>query len=194
MAGLDHLFAPLFICYLLLQIPPTLMEVYCYYVRGGLIAFDCHMDETWNANNLMYTDWYIYYKRFCDRPKSDAAKAFYSYLDWSAAAWDKSVYLFRRNKAKEAREVSPWKVDIYGPFRFNWKAAHDKQWARHNDAAAFGFPFWGSGGEERARAEYEKAKADSYKHWWHYQTPKKIKAEQEARKAAQAALEITGSK
>jgi hypothetical protein len=192
MGGFDHLLAPFLVVYLLANIPPTLLEILAYYQRGGLCIWDFHADATWHPYYTAYTDWWIYFKRYCDRPNTEAAKAFYAYLDWSAAAWDKSIYMHRRTMAKGAGETHKWRVDIYGPFRFNWKQAHNKQWLRGDDAAGYKFPIWGDGGEERARTEYTAAKEQCFDHYWHYQIPKKVKKAQLA-KAAEAAAKAEAS-
>ena len=153
MPYLDHVILPVAIMYLLFQIPPTLFEVYAYYMRGGLVEFDISMDGTFHQDYSAWLDWHIYIKRFLDRPNSDAAKAFYAFLDWSACAWDRSVFINRRFLAKRDREVSKLKPYLYEPFIFNWKGAHNKQWLRGDDAAGFLMPAWGPGGEARAKAE-----------------------------------------
>jgi len=178
--------APIVVCYILLNLPATLHEVEAYYRRGGQVMFDCARDDTWNKVLLGYTDFWIYLKRYLDRPKTEAAKAYYAYLDWSAAPWDKNIYCYRRRMAKFNGEQSRYKIMIYGPFRFNWKDAHNKLWLRGDDAAALQFPLWGDGGEERARKEYAQAKEDGYDKYWHYQKRvlRKIRAEQEAKRRA----------
>jgi hypothetical protein len=189
MGGWDHLLAPVVVCYILLNLPATLYEIEAYYRRGGQVMFDCMRDDTWNKVLISYSDFWIYFKRYLDRPKSEAGKAYYAYLDWSAAAMDKNIYMYRRRCAKWAREQSRWKIMIYGPFRFNWKDAHNKMWLRGDDAATLRFPLWGEGGEERAREEYSKAKEAGYGKYWHYQKKvlRKIRAEQEAKRVAAAA-------
>ena len=76
---------------------------------------------------------------------------------------------------------------FYGPFRFNWWRAHATQWARGDDAAGYLMPFWGDGGEPRARKEYGEAKDKALKQYWHYQKPKKtLDAERAAIEKAKA--------
>lgn len=169
MAGWDHLILPTVVCYILINIPPVMFELYSYYVRGGCVVFDMSTDDTQHPQYTCNTDWWVYYKRFLDRPKSIAARAYFSYLDWSAASWDKSIYIHRRQMAKKNNEVSKWKIHIYGPFKFNWKQAHDKQWLRGDDAAAYQYPAWGNGGEQRARKEFAVAKSKGFDMYWHYQ-------------------------
>ena len=145
MSGYDHVFASAFVCYMILQVIPTLMELFNYYCRGGLVTYDVHLDDTFAQFYQAQPDFYIYMKRFLDRPTSDAAKAYYSYLDWSGVPWDKNIYLHRRQCAKHVREVKRYKPYVYGPFIFNWKPAHDKQWLRGEDAAGYKMPMWGAG-------------------------------------------------
>lgn len=189
MGGLDHFMAPIVVCYILLNLPATLFEIDAYYRRGGQVMFNCQRDDSWNKVLISYTDFWIYFKRYLDRPKTDAAKAYYAWLDWSAAPMDKSVYMYRRRLAKGNREQFKYKMMIYGPWRFNWKDAHNKVWLRGDDAACLRFPLWGDGGEERARTEYAKAKDDGYGKYWHYQKHvlRKIRAEQAKKREAKAA-------
>jgi hypothetical protein len=192
MTGFDHFFLPVGIMYLLLQIPPTMNEILTYFLRGGLVMFDCTRDDTFHYYYQSYTDWYCYLKRFCDRPKSDGANAYFAYLDWSAAAWDKSIYVYRRSLAKRDWEVNRFRPYVYGPFLFNWKAAHNKQWLRGDDAGGMIIPMWGVGGEERARGEFAIAEEKGFRKHWHYQIMKKINKEQAAKakvKAAEVAAE-----
>ena len=186
MAGWDQALMPAFVMYVILQIPPTLMEVFSYYSRGGLVHFENRFDDNYNPLFQAERDHYIYTKRFCDRPTSDAAKAFYAYLDWSSATWDKNHLIWRRNQAKHRGEVSMARPYLYGPFIFNWPR---KEWLRGDDACAFGGPCWGHGGEERAREEFAAAKEKGYTKAWHYQraTMRRIRKEQEAKAAAAAA-------
>eukprot|EP00759_Apiculatamorpha_spiralis_P012453 PhF_6_TR19490/c0_g1_i1/m.28470 len=193
MGGLEHIALPMVVLWLIIQIPPTLLELFCYYFRGGLVTYDFHRDDSWNANQLAHADFYVYAKRFCDRPTSTAAKAFYGYLDWSSSAWDKSMYVFRRNLAKHNREVSKWQFYVYGPFIFNWKPAHNKQWFRGDDAAGFYMPVWGNGGEARAREEFAAAKAKGYDLSWHYQQTRRIEKEKAASQAKLAAAAATSA-
>jgi hypothetical protein len=174
MGGLDHCAGPFLVMLVVSQIPPTLMEILRYYIGGGLVEFEHKQDETFNKFWSSHNDWWIYYKRFLDRPKSDGAKAYFAWLDWSASTWDKSIYIHRRQLAKRDREVNRLRPYVYGPYIFNWKAAHDKQWLRGDDAAGYGFPCWGIGGEERARKEFEEAKAKGYKYYWHHQVKHKL--------------------
>lgn len=185
MAGWDQTVIPFFVFYLLLQIPPTLQEVFAYYARGGLVKYDITMDETFGPQYDQMRDNVIYLKRFCDRPTSEAAKAFYGYLDWSSAVWDKCIITWRRNLAKHAGEVSVLRPYVYGPFVFNWPR---KQWLRGDDAAGYRMPAWGTGGEERARKEFAEAQAKGYDKHWHYHIMRKIRREQEAKAAAEQAL------
>jgi len=189
MGGWDHFMAPIVVCYIVMNLPATLYEIDAYYKRGGQVMFDISKDDTWNKVLLSYTDFWIYLKRYLDRPKTEAAKAYYAYLDWSAAAWDKSIYMYRRRMAKANGEQFKYKIMIYGPWRFNWKEAHNKRWLRGDDAAFLPFPVWGEGGEERARADWDKAKEEGYRKYWHYQKRvlRKIRAEQEERRKAREA-------
>lgn len=180
MGAHEQVILPFAVIYLLFQIPPTMYEIYAYYLRGGLVQFDCSADDTMHQVYSAWTDWFVYFKRFVDRPQSEAARAYFAYLDWSAAAWDKSIYIHRRFLAKRDHEVSRLRPQIYGPFIFNWKGAHDKQWVRGEDAAGWLMPMWGNGGEARARAEYTAAKDRGFNRHWHYQIRKRIVREQEA--------------
>lgn len=184
MAGWDNAAIPFFVVYVLLQIPPTLQEVFCYYTRGGLVKYDISLDETFGPQVDQLRDNMVYFKRFLDRPVSEAAKAFYGYLDWSSSTYDKSILVWRRNLAKHTGEVSVARPYIYGPFVFNWPK---KQWLRGDDAAAFKYPMWGGGGEERARTEFQDAKAKGYDKFWHYSMMRRIRREQAAKEAAAAA-------
>lgn len=168
MGSIDHLIVPVALCYVLMNIPPMLWEIYAYYLRGGLVMHDIHFDDTWHPYYQAHTDWWVWFKRYVDRPNTEAAKAYYAYLDWSAGAWDKSVYIHRRLMAKGAGEYNKWRIWIYGPFRFGWRNAHNKQWMRGDDAAGYKMPMWGDGGEERAREEYQAAKDKGYDEYWHY--------------------------
>lgn len=191
MGGFEHLMAPVTLCYILLNLPATLYEIEAYYRRGGQVMFDCQRDDSWNKVQISYSDFWIYFKRYLDRPKTEAAKAYYAYLDWSAGPLDKQIYVYRRRMAKFAREQSRWKIMIYGPFRFNWKDAHNRMWLRGDDAACLKFPLWGDGGEERARTEFAKAREQGYDKYWHYQKKvlRKIRAHQEAKKKAKLEAE-----
>jgi len=184
MAGWDHVFVPFFLVYVLYQVPPTLMEIFSYYTRGGLVKYDIHYDETFTPHYDQMRDNMVYFKRFLDRPTSEAADAFYGYLDWSSAVYDKSLLIWRRNLAKHKGEFFFAKPYIYGPFLFNWPK---KQWLRGDDAAAHKMPVWGEGGEERARTEYNEAKAKGFDKHWHYQIMRKIRREQEAKAKLAAA-------
>lgn len=189
MGGWDHLLAPIGICYILLNIPPTIFEIDAYYRRGGQVMFDVHTDDTWDKNLKSMVDFWVYYKRYLDRPKTEAAKAYYAYLDWSAAPWDKQIYIYRRRVAYAKGELPWWRPVIYGPFRYNWKEAHNKQWLRGNDAAGAGIPVWGEAGEERGRTDFKTAEENCYRYFWPYQwsVQKKIKKQQAAKAAARAA-------
>lgn len=183
MTGFDVAWIPFGILYLLYLIPPTLMEVYSYYSRGGLIRFeDVKYDDTYMNHFVWTNNTYIYWKRFLDRPTSDAGKAFFSWLDWSGECYDRSVYVLRRNLAREDNEVSFLKPYVYGPFVFNWPK---KMWLRGDDAAGMIMPAWGEGGEERGRAEFAEAKGKGFDKHYHYQIMRRIRREQ-ALKAAQA--------
>ncbi|EPY30418.1 hypothetical protein STCU_00450 [Strigomonas culicis] len=177
MGGLDIAWIPFTIMYLLYLIPPTLMEVYCYYSRGGLTKFeDVKYDDTFMQMFQWNIDRHTYMKRFLDRPESEAGKAFFSWLDWSAETYDRSTYLYRRNMARGEGEVNWWtKWYVYGPFVFNWPK---RTWLRGDDAASMLMPAWGVGGEERGRKEYAEAKAKGYDKWYHYQIMRKIRREQ----------------
>lgn len=176
MAGLDVVWIPFGVLYLLYLIPPSLMEIYCYYSRGGLVRYeDLKYDDSFTSNFQWQIDKDIYFKRFLDRPTSEASKAFFSWLDWSAESYDRSVYVHRRNLARGAGEVSRWKRYIYGPFIFNWPK---KQWLRGDDAAGMLRPAWGVGGEERGRKEFGEAAAKGYDRHYHYQIMRKIRREQ----------------
>jgi hypothetical protein len=157
------------------QIFPLLGEVEHYYRRAGQVIFDISLDDTFNVNQQAHTDWFVYYKRFCDRPQGEASKAWFTYLDWAAPVWDKSAYVARRNMAKGSGEYSKWRVWIYGPMRFNWWRAHATPWARGEDAAGMKFPMWGDNGEERARKEYSDAKDKCLDRYWHYYRIEQIK-------------------
>lgn len=183
MAGWDNVAIPFFIVYVLYQIPPTLMEVFSYYSRGGLVKYDIHLDETFTPHIDQMRDNMVYMKRFLDRPTSEAAKAFYGYLDWSSGVFDKSILVWRRNLAKHTGEVSIARPYIYGPFVFNWPK---KQWLRGDDAAAFNTPMWGDGGEERGRTEFADAKAKGLDKYWHYQIMRRIRRDQAAAAAVVA--------
>ena len=194
MGGWDNVAHPFLVCVLLWQIPPTIAEVSWYYLRGGLVPHDeaQRNEHLEHVMTQMYRDYTIYLKRFLDRPKSEASRAFYAYLDWSGTHWDKSIYMHRRNLAKRDGEISrSWRY-IYGPFLFNWKAAHNKQWARGDDAAAMMKPYWGNGGEDRARGEFAEASDKCLNKHWHYQIMKKVKKEQAAKQAAAAADAAVG--
>jgi hypothetical protein len=193
MGGFEHLMAPIVVCYILLNLPATLLEVEAYYRRGGQVMFDCSRDDTWNKILLSYTDFWVYLKRYLDRPKTEAAKAYYAYLDWSAGPWDKNIYMYRRRMAKYNYEQSRYKIMIYGPFRFNWKDAHNKLWLRGDDAACLRVPVWGDGGEARARQEFAEARENGYEKFWHYQKRvlRKIKEQQEEKKKAKASAMAT---
>ncbi|CCW62773.1 unnamed protein product [Phytomonas sp. EM1] len=182
MAGFDVAWIPFAIMYLLYLIPPTMMEVYSYYSRGGLVRYeDVKYDDSFMSHLQFMFDSDIYMKRFLDRPTSEAGKAFFSWLDWSSETYDRSIYMKRRNFARRDKEVSYWKFYVYGPFIFNWPK---RTWLRGDDAASLLQPAWGVGGEERAREEYAKAKAKGFDKHYHYQIMRKIRREQ-ALKAAQ---------
>ncbi|XQJ29642.1 hypothetical protein NXY56_005701 [Leishmania guyanensis] len=182
MAGLDVAWIPFTVMYLLYLIPPTLMEVYSYYSRGGLVRYeDIKYDDSFCPQYQWNRDTEVYYKRFLDRPTSEASNAFFSWLDWSSESYDRTIYILRRNLAKQDGEVSVWWRYIYGPFIFNWPK---KTWLRGDDAACRKMPVWGVGGEGRARTEYEEAKAKGFNKNYHYQIMRKIRREQ-ALKAAQ---------
>lgn len=188
MAGLDVAWLPFTVMYLLYMIPPTLMEVYSYYSRGGLVRFeDIKYDDTFAPQFIWTNDMHIYMKRFLDRPESEAGKAFFSWLDWSAESYDRTLYIWRRNCAKRDGEATYWRWYVYGPFVFNWPK---KTWLRGDDAAFLKRPAWGVGGEERGRKEYEEAKAKCLNKNYHYQIMRRVRREQ-ALKAAQekAAIE-----
>ena len=191
MGGLEHVALPLVVLWLIIQIPPTLMELFCYYTRGGLVCMDYHKDDGWTPNYNSATDWYIYLKRFCDRPTSQGAKAYYGFLDWSSSTWDKSIYMFRRNMAKHYGEVSKAYLYVYGPFVFNWKAAHNKQWGRGDDAAGMKYPMWGDGGEFRAREEFAAAKDKGYDLSWHYSHMKRLDRQRLEKQEEQARAKST---
>ncbi|KAL7699987.1 hypothetical protein N2W54_004488 [Lotmaria passim] len=182
MAGLDIAWIPFCVMYLLYLVPPTLMEVYSYYSRGGLVRYeDIKYDDTFVPQLVWNFDTDTYYKRFLDRPTSEAGRAFFSWLDWSAESYDRTIYMLRRNYAKMSGEVSFWKWYVYGPYVFNWPK---KTWLRGDDAAGKLMPAWGVGGEERARKEYAEAKAKGFDKHYHYQIMRKIRREQ-ALKATQ---------
>ncbi|CCW70604.1 unnamed protein product [Phytomonas sp. Hart1] len=182
MAGLDVAWIPFAIMYVLYLIPPTMMEVYSYYSRGGLARYeDIKYDDTFMSVFQQMFDHEIYLKRFLDRPTSEAGKAFFAWLDWSAEPYDRSRYMYRRNLARQDKEVSYWKWYVYGPFIFNWPK---QTWLRGDDAAGFLKPAWGVGGEARGREEYAKAKAKGFDKHYHYQIMRRIRREQ-ALKAAQ---------
>ncbi|EPY43366.1 hypothetical protein AGDE_00555 [Angomonas deanei] len=189
MAGLDTAWIPFAILYILYLVPPTLMEVYCYYSRGGLTKFeDTKYDDTFVQQFQWDNDRHVYMKRFLERPTSEAGKAFFSWLDWSAETYDRSTYVYRRNMSRGEGEVNYWwKWYIYGPFVFNWPK---KVWLRGDDAASMIRPAWGVGGEERGRREYAEAKAKGYDRHYHYQIMRKIRREQ-ALKAAMEEKETT---
>lgn len=190
MAGYDVVWMPFAVMYVLYMIPPTLMEVYAYYSRGGMVYYeDFKYDDTFTKSFIWAHDAEIYFKRFLDRPKSEASKAFYSWLDWSGMPYDHSLYILRRNHARGDKEVGFWKWYIYGPYMFNWPR---KQWLRGDDAAGWLKPAWGDGGEERARAEFAEAEAKGYKKNWHYQIMRKIRREQ-ALLAAQKKHDANGN-
>lgn len=174
MPGWDHFFAPCVVMYALLTLPGTLMEVFCYYTRGGLVGHDVSMDESFNPMQEAAHDNMIYRKRFCDRPESEAAKAFYAYLDWSCGTMDKSIVQHRRNLARGEGDQMRHAPMFSGPFIFNHPK---KQWMRGDDAAAFRTPHWGHGGEERAREEYQAAKDKGFDRYWHYKVLRKIRRE-----------------
>ncbi|RNF13657.1 uncharacterized protein Tco025E_06103 [Trypanosoma conorhini] len=185
MTGLDTVWIPFAVMYLLYQIPPTMMEVYSYYSRGGLVSIeDIKYDDTFMCHFQWLNDKDIYFKRYCDRPKSEAGKAFFSWLDWSAESYDRSIYVQRRNHARRDGEVSIFKRYVYGPFVFNWPK---KQWLRDDDGCGMRMPAWGVGGEARAREEYAAAKAKGFDKHWHYQIMRKIRREQARKASAEAA-------
>ncbi|EAN96877.1 hypothetical protein C3747_55g132 [Trypanosoma cruzi] len=185
MTGMDTAWIPFAVLYILYQIPPTMMEVYSYYSRGGLVGIeDIKYDDTFTFHFQWLHDKDIYLKRYCDRPISEAGKAFFSWLDWSAEAYDRSIYVMRRNHARRDGEVSMWKRYIYGPFVFNWPK---KQWLRGDDSCGMRMPAWGVGGEARARQEYAAAKAKGFDKNWHYQIMRKIRREQARKASADAA-------
>lgn len=187
MGGWDHLILPSCIIGTCVQVIPLLLEVQAYYARGGQVIFDITLDDTSQTNLGACTDWWVHYKRFCDRPPGEASKAWYAWLDWSSPVWDKSAYIARRNMAKGSGEYSKWRVFTYGPFRLNWWRAHSTPWARGQDAATMHFPIWGDGGEARAREEYNVAKDNCLNRYWHYQRIKQVKKQQlEKAKAIEA--------
>lgn len=176
MAGADVAWIPFAVMYLLYLIPPTLMEVYSYYTRGGLVRYeDLKYDDSFMSQFQWLNDKDIYFKRFVDRPTSEAGKAFFSWLDWSAESYDRSIYVLRRNRARADKEVSFWRPYVYGPFIFNWPK---KEWLRGDDACAMRMPAWGVGGEARAREEFAAAAAKGYDKNYHYQIMRKIRREQ----------------
>ena len=194
MGGFDHFLVPTTIVYVAFNLPPIVQEINCYYLRGGQTVFDhTKLDEWQSVKTWFWADFNCYMRRYLDRPKTEAAKCYFAYLDWSSAVWDKNLYVWRRNKAREDGDVMMHQPLVYGPFRFNWKKAHNKQWYKGNDAAGNKMPMWGPGGEERARAEFKKANEKYGLRYWHYQrrTLKRLNkdyAEVEAdRKAAEAA-------
>jgi len=191
MGGVEHLLLPCMIGYLLFNIPPTLWEIYTYYLRGGLVIYDCHRDDTFMSHLTCYTDWWVYFKRFCDRPPGEASKAYFAWLDWSAPVWDKSIYIHRRQMAQSTGEYHKRRIWFYGPFRFNWWRAHSTPWNRGDDAASYKFPMWGDNGEQRARTEFAAAKDKCLDKYWFYHRKgmKQVAKDQQAKAAAQQTLE-----
>lgn len=176
MAGLDVAWIPFSVLYLLYLIPPSVLEVWCYYSRGGLVRYeDLKYDDSFMNNFIYQNDKNIYFKRFCDRPKSDAGKAFFSWLDWSGETYDRCIYIHRRNLARGDHEVSPWWPQLYGPFVFNFPK---KVWLRGDDACGMRTPAWGVGGEERAKKEFAAAAAKGFDKHYHYQIMRQIRREQ----------------
>jgi len=179
---------PFFIVWVLFQLPPTIMEVYTYYLRGGLVRWDKveKTDQGYPGGTgvAFYIDMNVYWKRYVDRPTSEAAKAFYSYLDWSGESYDKSILIYRKNMAKANKEVGFWRQYVYGPFIFNWPT--NRQWLRGDDAASMPAA-WGVGGEARAREEWQAAKDKGFDKAYHYQIMRKIKRERAVAEAAAAA-------
>ena len=185
MGGLDHLVLPALITYVCAQIFPIVGEIQHYYMRDGQVMFDTQLDDTFNSNQLAHTDWFVYYKRFCDRPPGEASKAWFTYLDWAAPIWDKSAYIARRHMAKGSGEYSKYRPWFYGPFRFNWWRAHSTPWMRGEDAASMKFPMWGDNGEERARKEFKEAKDKCLDRYWHYHRIEQVKKHQLAKAAGE---------
>ncbi len=183
MGGFDHLVLPLAVIGTCAQVLPLLIEVYTWYRAAGQIN-DVTLDDTCMNNLQSAADWWVSYKRFCDRPPGEASKAWFSFCDWRAPTWDKSAYVARRNMSKGSGEYSKWRVFTYGPFRLNWWRAHSVAWARGQDAAGMKVPVWGDGGEERARREYEVAKDNCLDRYWHYQRLKQVKQQQLAKAQA----------
>ena len=179
MSTWEHAFIPFFIIYVLYQVPPTMQEILCYYSRGGLVRDEADKeDQTTRAFWSHRADLWVYAKRFLDRPTSEAAKAFFGFLDWSAVPYDRAVAIERCNFAKRDRDVPRYKIWIFGPFVFNRPSL---KWYSGDDAAALGFPLWGTGGEARAREEYQIAKEKGFNRYWHYSIMKKIRRDQQAR-------------
>lgn len=177
MGGWDQILLPASVLYLILTIPPTVMEVFCYYTRGGLVQFETMRDETHQTFHEAARESMIYRKRFCDRPESEAAKAFYAYLDWSSGTQDKSIVFHRRQFAKSVGDQRWWALTLGGPFVFNYPK---KQWLRGDDAAALQAPQWGAGGEARARQEFQEATDKGFNRYWHYKILRRIRREKEA--------------
>ena len=198
MAGFEQVCIPFAIVYLLYQIPPTLMEVFSYYTRGGMVKYEGSGDDTFNRMFFSMSDTRIYWKRFLDRPTSDGAKSFYAYLDWSSAIWDKNIYHWRRNMAKHTREVSPFRPYVVGPFIFNWPR---KTWLRGDDAASMDLGLWTGAGpawgvaesEDRARAEFDAAEAKGFRKHYHYQIIRRIQREQAAQEASKKLAQAASS-
>lgn len=170
MGGFDQWVLPLGVMYFGFNLIPLVQEIYCYYYRGGLVPFDYQkydeheMTPQWAAQDMR-----IYTRRYLDRPQTEAGKSYYAFLDWAGAMWDKSLYVHRRQRAREDGDVLKYQPLYYGPFRFNWKKAHNKQWYRGDDAAGYKMPQWGDGGEERAREEFKTAQEKYGTRYWHYQ-------------------------
>ncbi len=189
MPGVEQAVYPFVIMYILYQIPPTLMEIFSYYTRGGCVKYEGPCDDSFNRTWFAQSDMNIYWKRFLDRPTSEAARAYYGWLDWQAAVMDCNILHFRRNVAKHDSEVSMLRPYLFGPFLFNWPR---KQWLRGDDAASFDTlrhggagPVWGAAsGEAQARSEFEAAEAKGYRKHYHYQIMRRLKREQEAKQLA----------
>ncbi len=198
MPGVEQMCYPFVILYVLFQIPPTLMEVFSYYTRGGCVKFEGMLDDTFNRLYFNTLDTQIYWKRFLDRPTSEASRAFYGWLDWSSGVADRNIVVWRRNLAKHSGEVSVFRPYMYGPFIFNWPK---KMWLRGDDAASYDQrsfggtgPVWGPGGEDRARAEFEAAESKGFRKHYHYQIMRRIQREQMAKEAsAKLAKQQAGS-
>ena len=170
MGGFEQILLPTTICYVAMNLPPIVQEIHCYYLRGGQTVYDATKQDEFGATYKWFqSDMTCYARRYLDRPTTDAARCYFAYLDWSGSVWDKNLYFWRRNLAREDGDVMKQQPLIYGPFRFNWKKAHNKQWFKGNDAAGLKMPMWGPGGEERARKQFKTANEKSGLRYWHYQ-------------------------